>query len=192
MVDREVNLLKGDAIALFRFTHTLSQYYQNKVSEFPTPTFRKHVFQPPSEAIAAEYHTRIRQLQDPYPFAELGAVYAEAGKGIENFQWRCSGEELRRLHAKICSSGPPTLTIQDCLTAYLVTVLNRCQERPIRMVTNAASVSGGHNPVWMVLLIPIQVSKCDSAIRRSERGRKCDPKCLYSSSYGDDELLKPY
>ncbi|KIM58708.1 hypothetical protein SCLCIDRAFT_93483, partial [Scleroderma citrinum Foug A] len=31
------------------------------------------------------------------------------------------------------------LTIQDCLTAYLVTVLNRCQERPIRMVTNAAS-----------------------------------------------------
>jgi len=139
--------MKGDAIALFRFTHTLSQYYQSKVSEFPTPTFRKHVFPPPSEAIAAEYHTKIRQLHDAYPFAELGAIYAEASRGIENLQWRCSSEELRRLHAKISSSGPPTLTIQDCLTAYLVTVLNRCQEKPIRMVTNVGSVSGGRSPI---------------------------------------------
>jgi len=44
----------------------------------------------------------------------------------------------------------------------------------------------------MVLLNPIQVSKYESAVRRSECGRKCDPKCLHSFFYGDDELLEPY
>ncbi|KIM57648.1 hypothetical protein SCLCIDRAFT_72310, partial [Scleroderma citrinum Foug A] len=46
----------GDATVHFRFIHTLSQFYQNKAPEFPTPTFRKHVLPPPSEAIATEYY----------------------------------------------------------------------------------------------------------------------------------------
>ncbi|KIM70505.1 hypothetical protein SCLCIDRAFT_152659 [Scleroderma citrinum Foug A] len=93
----------GDATVLFRFTHTLSQFYQNKAPEFAIPTFRKHVFPSPSEAIAAEYHSLTQQL-NVYPIAELGSKYAEAIKGVESVQWRFTGEELRRLHAIISSS----------------------------------------------------------------------------------------
>ncbi|KIM58734.1 hypothetical protein SCLCIDRAFT_127632 [Scleroderma citrinum Foug A] len=74
-----------------------------------------------------------------YPFAEVGAQFAEANKGVELLNWRFTGEELRRLHASISSSGQRALTIQDCLSAYIVTVLNRCREKPIRMVTNQAN-----------------------------------------------------
>ena len=133
--------MEGDATVLFRFTHSLSQFYQNKAPEFAIPTFRKHVFPSPSEAIAAEYHSLTRQL-NVYPIAELGSKYAEAMKGVESVQWRFTGEELRRLHAIISSSEQQTLTIQDCLTAYLVTVLNRAQEKHIPQITNVLSVSG--------------------------------------------------
>ena len=89
-----------------------------------------------------------------YPFAEVGAQFAEANKGVELLNWRFTGEELRRLHASISSSGQRALTIQDCLSAYIVTVLNRCREKPIRMVTNQANVSGGHIPVRVILFNP--------------------------------------
>jgi len=82
-------------------------------------------------------------LHHAYPFAEIGAKFAEAKKGVEILNWRFTGEELRRLHASVSSSGQQALTIQDCLTAYIVTVLNRCQENPIRIVTNQGNVSGG-------------------------------------------------
>jgi len=134
--------MEGDGMFLFRFTHTLSQLYQDKAPEFALPTFRKHVLPPPSPAIAAQYYPQIRHLHDVYPIAELGPKYAEASNGIANVQWRFTGEELRRLQATISSSGQQALTIQDCLTAYLVTVLNRAQKKPITQITNIGSVSG--------------------------------------------------
>ena len=97
----------------------------------------------------------MRLLHHVYPFTEIPAKYAEAHlKGVEPLNWRFTGEELRRLHASLSSSGQQALTIQDCLSAYIVTVLNRCRERPIRIVTNQANVSGGHTPVRVILLSP--------------------------------------
>ncbi|KAL4079450.1 hypothetical protein J3A83DRAFT_1099355 [Scleroderma citrinum] len=156
----------ADATGHFHFTHTLSQFYQNKLPKFGTPTFRKYIFPPPSEAIAAEYPSKIRQLHNAYPFAQVGAKYAEANKGSEHLQWRFTGEELRRLQAITNSSERQTLTFQDCLTAYLVTVLNHCREKPIRIVTNVVSVS------WIIVQsrwcrsITVQVSQGYSTIRR--------------------------
>ena len=94
------------------------------------------------------------RLHHVYPFAEIGAKVAEAEKGVEILNWRFTGEELRRLHASISSSGQQAFTIQDCLTTYIVTVLNRCQEKPIRVVNNVCNVSKGHIPVRMILLNP--------------------------------------
>ena len=109
---------------------------------------------PPSEAIATEYCPKMPRLHHVYPFAEIGAKVAEAEKGVEILNWRFTGEELRRLHASISSSGQQAFTIQDCLTTYIVTVLNRCQEKPIRVVNNVCNVSKGHIPVRMILLNP--------------------------------------
>ena len=142
--------MEGDATSLFRFTHTLSQLYQNKTPQFAAPTFKKHVFPPPSQAIAAEYHPQTRQLHDVYPMAELGPKFAEASKGVENVQWRFTGEELRTLHAIISSNLQLTLTIQDCLTAYFATVLNRARKGPITQIAYISNVSEEHSTVRVV------------------------------------------
>ena len=135
--------MEGDATSLFRFTHTLSQFYQNKTPQFAGPSFKKHVFPPPSQAIATEYYPHTRHMHDAYPIAELGPKYAEFSKGVENVQWRFTGEELRRLHAIISSNVKQTLTIQDCLTAYFATVLNRARKEPIARITYISNVSEG-------------------------------------------------
>ena len=151
--------MEGDGISLFRFTHTLSQFYQNKAPQFTAPTFKKHVFQPPSQAIAAEYYLQTRQLHNVCPIAELDPKYAGPGKGVENVQWRFTGEELRRLHATISSNVQQTLTIQDCLTAYFVTVLNRARKKPMAQVTYASSVSQGYGTAKVVSLTLYQYRK---------------------------------
>ena len=144
--------MEGDATSLFRFTHTLSQFYQNKTPQFTAPTFKKHIFPLPSQAIAAEYYPQTRQLHNVYPIAELGPKFAEASKGVENVQWRFTGEDLRRLHAIISSNVKQTLTIQDCLTAYFATVLNRARKEPIARITYISNVSEGNSTVGVVSL----------------------------------------
>ncbi|KIJ69610.1 hypothetical protein HYDPIDRAFT_45726, partial [Hydnomerulius pinastri MD-312] len=46
----------GDAVTLFRFMHTLSQFYQGLAPGFQAPAFKKHVFPAPSESVMAAYH----------------------------------------------------------------------------------------------------------------------------------------
>ena len=151
--------MEGDGISLFRFTHTLSQFYQNKAPQFTAPTFQKHVFLPPSQAIAAKYYMQTRQLHNVCPIAELDPKYVGPGKGVENVQWRFTGEELRRLHATISPNVQQTLTIQDCLTAYFVTVLNRARKKPMAQVTYASSVSQGYSTAKVVSLTLYQHRK---------------------------------
>ncbi|KIO04307.1 hypothetical protein M404DRAFT_9320 [Pisolithus tinctorius Marx 270] len=120
--------------------------YQCKLPEFPSFTFKKHDFPPPSDEIATRYHDKIRHLHDPYPSAELGAAFFEANAGVQNLQWRFSGEELRRLRVMVSESGYQALSTQDCLTAYIVTVFNLVQEKPIRIVTNVCNYRGVSAP----------------------------------------------
>ncbi|KAI6043329.1 hypothetical protein EDC04DRAFT_2652472 [Pisolithus marmoratus] len=78
----------GDAMAMHRFTHILSQLYQCKAPEFAPFTFRKYDIPPPSDEIATKYHDKIRHLDDSYPPAELGPAFLEANVGVQNLQWR--------------------------------------------------------------------------------------------------------
>lgn len=129
----------GDAISLHRFMHTLSQLYQCKSPEFAPFVLRKHGFPPPSDDIAAKYHDKIRHLQHPCSPTELGAAFLEANAEVQNFQWRLSSEELLRLRTIVSGSVHQPLSTQDCLTAYVVTILNLVQERPIGIVTNVCN-----------------------------------------------------
>ncbi|EGN96124.1 hypothetical protein SERLA73DRAFT_185682, partial [Serpula lacrymans var. lacrymans S7.3] len=45
----------GDATVLLRFMHTLSLSYQGLSSPYPTPTFSKYLFSPPSPSLLSEY-----------------------------------------------------------------------------------------------------------------------------------------
>ncbi|KIJ69609.1 hypothetical protein HYDPIDRAFT_79916 [Hydnomerulius pinastri MD-312] len=80
-------------------------------------------------------------LLDTYSFTELGAVYAEAGKGVEHLKWRLDGGELGELRSALSSSDRKgqLLSVHDCLTAYIVAVLNCNRDVAIRRVANASS-----------------------------------------------------
>ena len=113
-------------------------------------------------------------MHDVYPIAELGPKFAEASKGVENVQWRFTGEELRRLHAIISSNLQQTLTIQDCLTAYLVIVLNRARKKPVAQITHVASVSEGHSTVRVVSLTLYKYRKVTAPfIEENVAGNAC-------------------
>ncbi|KAI6043330.1 hypothetical protein EDC04DRAFT_2890968 [Pisolithus marmoratus] len=136
----------GDAMAMHRFTHILSQLYQCKAPEFAPFTFRKYDIPPPSDETATKYHDKIRHLDDSYPPAELGPAFLEANAGVQNLQWRFSSEELHKLRTMVCGSARQALSTQDCLTAYLVTVFNLVQEKPIRIATNVCNYRSVNAP----------------------------------------------
>ncbi|KIK18227.1 hypothetical protein PISMIDRAFT_109896, partial [Pisolithus microcarpus 441] len=78
-------------------------------------------------------------LQHSCSPTELGAAFLEANAGVQNFQWRLSSEELLRLRTIVGGSVHKSLSTQDCLTAYVVAILNLVQERPIGIVTNVCN-----------------------------------------------------
>ncbi|KAH7889859.1 hypothetical protein F5I97DRAFT_603544 [Phlebopus sp. FC_14] len=125
--------------------HTLSQFYQGLSPEFGLPTFKKHVFPPPSESVIAQYRCLMPHLLDAYPFTELEKLYAEASEGVEHLSWRLNGDEIEQLRSSLSSDGA-LLSIHDCLTAYLVVVLNCNKDVPIRTATNASSYRNVHAP----------------------------------------------
>ncbi|KIK96743.1 hypothetical protein PAXRUDRAFT_137800 [Paxillus rubicundulus Ve08.2h10] len=77
-------------------------------------------------------------LLHTYPFSELGAIYAEASKGVEHLRWRLDSDELRELRSALSSVGN-SLSVHDCLTAYIVAVLNYNRSEPVHHVTNVSS-----------------------------------------------------
>ena len=130
---------------LSRFTHTLSQFYQGLPLQCAAPTFKKHHFPTPSCSILAEFWPRVPHLHDTCFFSELGEICAKARKNVEHLRWRFESPDLSALRSAISSHGSGqdeiSLSKQDCLTAYLVAILNHNRCMPVQKVTNMSSVS---------------------------------------------------
>lgn len=132
----------GDATTLLRFMHCLSQCYQGLQPTFPRPTFTKHDLPRPSQETTERYLPLMPHLARTYPAAILRGLCAEANEDIHPIRIRISVDKLSRLRDRMAASIKATnvkISIQDCLTAYIVSVLQRCSGVSIRMVTNAAS-----------------------------------------------------
>ncbi|KAG2157584.1 uncharacterized protein EDB93DRAFT_1246664 [Suillus bovinus] len=128
----------GDAVALFRFMKTLSLFYQGADPDFSPPTFDKHQYRTPEPSTSSDFLQLIPHLWFSYPFDELQVKYAEACEDLENLRWRFHEHHLHALHSML-SVNEVYLSRHDCLTAYMVTLLNRSMPKPIRMVTNVAN-----------------------------------------------------
>lgn len=137
--------------------HLLSQEYHHQGLNAsypgrhggPPPTFKKHIFPVPS-AHSIEIHshsTSMSHLTEACPISELGEQYKRLGHSTSTVRvdWRFTKHALETLRTKVQSTlGEPqyTLSIQDCLTAYIVSIINRCTTSvPVQRVTNVASVS---------------------------------------------------
>ncbi|OBZ73003.1 hypothetical protein A0H81_07143 [Grifola frondosa] len=95
-----------------------------------------------SPELVQSYLPLMPHLANSYPKSELHALYANMRKDIDRVDILIPEEKLCRLREKVSdrmhSSGSEP-SIQDCLTAYIVTVLDRCLDAPITTVTDAAS-----------------------------------------------------
>lgn len=128
---------------MLRFLQVLSQLYQGLEPSHPPPTFEKYEFPHPTLDMIEKYLPLMPHLAKTCNTQELGSRYAELNESTASINWRIEKHQLQMLHTKLVKGLDPAfkLSEQDCLTAYIVSVLNRCVEVPIRTVTNAASAS---------------------------------------------------
>lgn len=128
--------------------HALSQSYQESSPAYPFPTFEKPDFPLPTPKLVEEYLPYMPHLAKLYPKSELGNLYAQLNENIVRINFRIEMDKLDRLRARVLKhvqDASLTVSIQDCLTAYIANVLNRCLDTPVRFITNAASVS-----LWLI------------------------------------------
>lgn len=162
---------------LLRFMHMLSQLYQGLEVSYPSATFEKHEFSVPGPPTIEKYLPVMAHLVETYYHSELGTKYAELNRSISRVDWRIPRSQIEKLRAKI-QDPLLKLSIQDCLTAYVVTVINRCATTPIDKVRNAASVRDfccRYIQDLLFLLVPSSPSSFYSF--------QCCRKCYLHSTY---------
>lgn len=119
---------------------TLSHAYQGTPLPDP-PTLAKHAFPIPSQELIERYKAAMPHLARTYHQSELAAHYASMNQDVARVDVRIAGLLLDRLAGEVREqTGDAKISRQDCLTAYVVTILNRCETGHIGVVTNAASV----------------------------------------------------
>jgi hypothetical protein len=119
--------------------HLLSQLYQNLHPSHPPPSFYKHRFPTPSTESVRATLPLMPHFRQTYHLWELGPMYTKANHSIVRVEYRIERHQVEALRAKL-RANMSSLSVQDCLTAYVVTLFNRCIDPPILNVTNAACV----------------------------------------------------
>lgn len=129
----------GDAAVLLRFMHTVSQLYRGLRPSYPLPSYQNSHFPTPSHEDIEAMSSFMPHFRKTYNLSELSAMYTQANTSIGRVEGRIKGYQVEALRATM-RDIMPYLSTQDCITAYITTVLNRCLDVPISVVTNAASV----------------------------------------------------
>ena len=137
----------GDGRAFYDFTICLSALYENVDPSMlpPPPSLYRHVFPLPycaSDAVSRNFLTRMPHLSQDYAPKKLFQMYADVEARTDHVQLRFTGASLDGIRALAGEgAGDVRLSVQDCLTAYLVVTLSKCLEKPIKRVINALDVS---------------------------------------------------
>lgn len=128
----------------------LSQYYQGLDLMDPIPSFTKHIFPSPTLQLIDRMSSEMLHLVNTHPPTELGKLYASMNQDVVTLQWKFSGQHLRWIRESTSNTAHSErngsrirLSMQDCLSAYMIDIVNRFTSIPIVRVTNAASV-GDH------------------------------------------------
>ncbi|KIK63778.1 hypothetical protein GYMLUDRAFT_259462 [Collybiopsis luxurians FD-317 M1] len=133
----------GDAATLLRFMITLSDCYQGSEPESNSlPTFRKHRFSEPLSMDIPTWLPHMSHLAHTYSASEIGAKYTEGDEVVIPIRAMIRRSEADVLRTKIQATLNPDsmvrLSIQDCLTAIIVSAINSLRPNAVSRVTNAA------------------------------------------------------
>ncbi|KAJ7121825.1 transferase family-domain-containing protein [Mycena crocata] len=140
------NHVLGDYQTATRFIQTLSQYYQD-LPPPPQPTFHKRSWpQPPSSADGeALYKKYTPHIVKDYPFEEVLGKYGAEALHSPMVDLNFTAKQLDALHAIArrwqpdddwCAGDALKVSRQDAMSAYLVTLQNRCLPAPIHTLMN--------------------------------------------------------
>ncbi|KAK7043779.1 hypothetical protein VNI00_008391 [Paramarasmius palmivorus] len=133
----------GDATTLYRFMLTLSEFYQNAVISSLQPSFWRHHFQNPSEDTYSLFSSMMPHLRDAVEPPVLAAKYGTLRTfPVHFFVPRQRAAALRDDIQARMSGSPTNLSLQDCLTAFIVAAINRCEPNAVQRITNAAQWRG--------------------------------------------------
>ena len=88
-----------------------------------------------------EFWPRMPQFHNTPPLTELGEVHAESYNNDEHLKWRFDSHDLAELRLTLSGQKGTYLSKQDCLTAYLVAILNYNRSIPVQNVVSVSSVS---------------------------------------------------
>ena len=131
----------GDATTLFRFMHLVSQSYQGLAPAFPLPTLGSTHFSTPPPSLVESFGPLMPHLVNTYRVSEIGAEYASRNQSIVHMHKTLSRARFEHVQAELQLQSPIKISLQDSITAYIVSLLNACEEQVVTKVTNAASVN---------------------------------------------------
>lgn len=145
------SLTAGDYQTSTRFVETLSQYYQG-LPPPPPPTFHKRSWpQPPSGAEGeALYKKYTPHIVKDYPFKEVLAKYSKEAQHSPMIDINFTAKQLDAIHSlarrwqpddEWCDGEAINVSRQDSISAYLVTLQNRCLPQPLHTLMNMVNAS---------------------------------------------------
>lgn len=132
----------GDAMLLLEYMKTLSALYQDPddLSDAPQFTFEKYVFEEPLPEKVDKMCSLMQHLPQGSALAGSSTWNILPTKCIT---LQMTEETVRNIFGpRLSSEGnqQPQLSIQDILTAWVVTLFNKCTDAPTGRLTNAVSV----------------------------------------------------
>jgi hypothetical protein len=130
---------------LLRFVHYLSQAYQDLPPSCPPPRFVKHMFPVASAQTMEQYRPLMPHLTEAFPAAKAAEIYGARHYYTTRVNWFVDKDKAEALRQEMITRSEATGTrddfsLQDSISSYIATLLNRCGRSPIDKITNAISV----------------------------------------------------
>ena len=139
--------LLGDGYTAYGFLHTLSATYLCQEPQH-IPTFEKYLGALPPRLERHLIHPSLRlapHLCIDYDAQEFFQMYTEMLSNTERVDLQFSSKQLRRMKAAADRAGKGSISTQDALAAYLITVLNRAfPNMPCARIMNVVDVRHRH------------------------------------------------
>jgi hypothetical protein len=106
------------------------------------PTFERYLDPPPTIERQFVYDTltQVPQLGVQYTPIKFHEMFNEIQSTTSRVDIKLTFVEIMAIHATTMKSTKVKISTMDSLTAYLVTVLNRTEDVPIRRIANVIDV----------------------------------------------------
>jgi hypothetical protein len=125
-----------------RIIHAWSNYYQDR-HPVMIPTFERYLDPPPTIERQFLYDTltQVPQLGVQYTPIKFYQMFNEIQSTTSRVDIKLTFTEIMAIHATARKGTKMKISTMDSLTAFLITVLNKTEDVPIRKIANVIDVT---------------------------------------------------